>query len=381
MNNLIPEQRADKNGNLVTRHVRATPKQGTQRSAMPQPSLGASSSTRGAKKAFKPRKAQLEQHQISHNVDRYPFDQRLVTDASEKEAERERGSRYYSSYYVFKASEVEVYDVLSVAPVGEALRMLSRDIRTADEARAYLTEHGVADLILDRRDTMNEALEKNVSHYDFVSKYEDMDDKKQSSDHLVDCVRFASSSLSEGLNGTLIDQIASGRVSFDDIKAVGITRLKSHNRAYSLANAFEALNNGEGDYTIDGIKTLVDKASKEVLDSRELSYVCRAMKEIGLEATNSFKELKTLANAYHFYNIAPGSNKYEGNSKERSIYAARLHDGTNNRILSVNYSDAFFEADIPVDKAVDVINRGGGLREAIAIHEEGIQGSVAGGWL
>jgi hypothetical protein len=348
---------------------------------MPQPSLGTSKDTRGAKKAFKPRKAQLEQHQISHNVDSYPFDKRLITDASEKEAERERSSRYYSSYYVFKASEVEVYDVLSVAPIGEALRMLSRDIRTADEARAYLTEHGVADLILDRRETMNEALEKNVSHYDFVSKYEAMDDKKQSSEHLVDCVRFASTSLAEGVNGTLIDQIASGRVSFDDIKAVGITRLKPHGRAYSVVSAFEALNSGEGDYTIDGIKALVDRVSEEVLDSREFSYVCRTMKAVGLEETMSFKKLKPLANAYHFYNIAPGSNKYEGNALERTIYAARLADGVSGGATSSNYSDAFFEAGIPADKAVDVISRGGGLREAIAIHEEGIQGSVAGGWL
>lgn len=381
MSNLIPEQRADKNGNLVTRHVRATPKQGAGHSAMPQPSLGTSNDTRGAKKAFKPRKAQLEQHHISHNVDSYPFDKRLVTDASEKDAERERNSRYYSSYYAFKASEVEVYDVLSVAPIGEALRMLSRDIRTADEARAHLTEHGAADLIIDRHDTMNEALEKNVSHYDFVSKYEAMDNKKQSSHNLIDCVRFASTSLAEGVNGTLIDQIASGRISFDDIKAVGITRLKPHGRAYSAVSAFEGLSSGEGDYTIDGIKALLDRASAEVLDSREFSYVCRAMKSIGIEETLSFKKLKPLADAYHFYNIAPGSNKYEGNAMERAVYAARIRDGSVKSILSSNYSDAFFEAGIPADKAVDVISRGGGLREAIAIHEEGIQGSVAGGWL
>lgn len=381
MSNLIPEQRADKNGNLVTRHVRSTPKQGTGRSAMPQPSLGAKSEVRGAKKAFKPRKTQLEQNHISHSVDRYPFDKRLVTDESERQAERERGSRYYSSYYAFRASEVEVYDVLSVAPIGEALRMLSRGIRTADEARAHLTEHGAADLILDRHDTMNEALEKNVSHYDFVSKYEEMDDRKQSSDHLIDCVRFASTSLAEGLNGTLIDQIASGRVSFDDIKAVGITRLKSHSRAYAVVSAFEGLNSGEGDYTIDGIKALVDRASEEVLDSREFGYVCRVMRLTSLEETMSFKKLKPLANAYHFYNIAPGSNKYEGSSLERALYAARLDQGLPGRIRSSNYSDTFFEAGIPADKAVDVISRGGGVREAIAIHEEGIQGSVAGGWL
>lgn len=379
MNNLIPEQRADKNGNLVTRHVRATPKQGAGRTVMPQPSLGTSIASKGAKKPFKPREKQITQYNASHNVDSYPFDQRLVTDEEEKAEERARQNRYYSAYYVFKASEVEVYDVLSVAPVGEALRMLSRGVRTADEARTYLTEHGAADLILDRRDQMNEALEKNVSHYDFVSKSESLLEFEKSP-HLIDCVRFASSSLNEGLNGTVGYQIASGEISFEDIKAVGITKLKSYDRLYPLVDAFKALNANEGDYTVEGLKELVVRAANEDLKSH-FNYVCRLMKEIGLRETLSFKSLDNVANSYLAYKIAPGSNRYGGDALKRAVYSARLNDGLPNSTRSTTFSDQFFDAGIPVETVVDVVSRGGGVREAIAIHEEGIQASVSGGWL
>jgi len=382
MSNLIPEQRLDRNGKLVTKHVRATPTQGKGRSTMPPPSLGANTPVADAKKPFKLRKTQTVQLQQSHNVATYPVDQRLVSDDERKrKIERESNSRYHSSYYSFKASEAEIYDVLSVAPTAEALRMLSRDIRTADEARAYLREHGASDLILDRRTLMDEALEKNVSHYDFMKNLNDMKPEYRSSEHVIDCIRFASTSLMDGMNEIALSDIAEGKVSFDDIKAVGITKLKPHTRLYQLLDAFADLKKGEGDYTIDGIKAFVQKAADDGLEQRDLSYVCRAMKKVGLKEVMSFRNLGALASAFHFYNIAPGSNKYDGDAIQRTIYAARLFEGLSQNVRSSNFSDAFYESGIPVDKAIDVINRGGGVREAIAIHEEGIESSVAGGWL
>lgn len=382
MSNLIPEQRMDRNGKLVTKHVRATPKQGTGRTAMPQPSLGTAATEPSSKKPFKPRKSQTLQLTQSHDVAFYPLDTRLVSDDERrKKAEREASSRYHSTYYYFKASEAEIYDVLSVAPDAEALRMLSHDVRTADEARAYLTEHGASDLIIDRRDTMNEALEKNVSHYDFLKSYREMKDEYKSSEHLVDIVRFFSSSLSDGTNGVAMEDIATGKISFDDIKAVGITKLKPYSRLSSLLGTFADLKKGEGDYTIDGIKALIQKASDNGLEYRDFSYVCRTMKEIGLEEVMSFKNLGAVASAFHAYKLAPGSNKYEDDAIQRAVYAARIFEGMEERVRPVYFSDGFYEAGIPADKAIDVISRGGGVREAIAIHEEGIESSVSGGWL
>lgn len=381
MGNLISEKRVDRNGNLVTRHVRATPKQGAGRSAMPQPSLGSAASPVAPRRAFKPREKQRAQSHQSHNVDKYPFDSRLVTDQSEKDEEAARQNRWYSRYYTFKASEVEIYDVLSVAPIGEALRMLSRGVRSADEARQHLIDHGAGDLIIDRKSVMDEALEKNVSHYDFVSRYAEINNDYGDTEHLVDCVLFGSSSLSEGYNASVMDRIASGMISFDDIKAVGITKLKTHDRAYHLSNAFKALHEGESGYTVDNIKTLIARAQDEDFSSADWSHLSRFMDKIGISETLKFNKLKNLRDAFLTYFIAPGANRFEEDRDERAFFSAKVRDGISRYTLSTTFTDQFFEAGIPVEATIDVVSRGGGLREAIAIHEEGIAGSVSGGWL
>jgi hypothetical protein len=375
MADLIPQQRADRNGKIVTRHVRATPQQAAGRSAMPKPSVGAPDQNKAAQKAFKLRPAQLKQAHQSHPARVHDLDERLMTD-------EERGSGIsHNLYYGFEASEVDIYDVLSVAPPGAALRMLAHGVRTADEARAYLIERNAADLITDNYRTAREALEKNVSHYDFLDTYSRLDsDTGRASEHLVDAVRFASTSLNSGVNSLAEEDILSGHISFDDIKAVGVTQLKPHNRLSSLQVTFRKMKRGEGDYTIDGIKELIKRSSDENIQSREFNYVCRAMDHLGQEKVLGVKHLFNLANAFHHFKIAPGASKFE-DGIERALYLAHFKEGVNNPRMIVSASDEFYDAGIPVELAIAVAANGGGAREAMAIHEEGIESSLSGGWL
>lgn len=374
MADLIPQQRPDRNGKVVTRHVRATPRQSTGRSALPKPSVGAPGKNEAAQKAFKPRASQLKQAHQSHPAQRYELDPRLMTN------EEKRNGVSYNLYYSFEASEVDIYTVFSVAPPGAALRMLARGIRTAEEARAYLIEHNAADLITDRSSMAQEALEKNVSHYDFLESYSALTDTERASAHFVDAVRFGSSSLNQGVNSLAQDDILSGDISFDDIKAVGVTHLKPHNRLSSLQVTFRRMKRGEGDYTIDGIKELIKRSSDENLDSRNFSNVCRAMDHLGQEKVLQVKHLSNLASAFHHFKIAPGASKFE-DGIDRALYFTHFKEGVNKPLLTVSASDEFYDAGIPLETAIDVAASGGGVREAQAIHEEGIESSLSGGWL
>lgn len=375
MANLIPEQRLDRNGKLVTKHVRATPQQATQRSAMPAPSVSSQEKNEAGRKPFKPRKAQLEQEYHAHRMSRFFPDKRLLTDAELK------SWNTYNLHYSFTASEVEIYDVLSVADAGSAFQMLSRDVRTAEDAKEYLTKEGAPDLIIDRRETMREAVEKNVSHYDFVNGYESLPPSLRTSEHLIDTVRFIATSLNHGNNSQALKEINAGNISFEDIKAVGITKLKPHDRLYSLLTVFRKLHRGEGDYTVDGIKELLRRSSEDNIQNTEFNYVCRVMDQIGLEEVLKFKNLSNLAKSFHTYRIAPGASKFNSDGIDRAVYAARFTEGLNNPRVHIYISDPFFEAGIPLETAIDVAAKGGGVREAQAIHEEGIEGGLSGGWL
>lgn len=376
MTNLIPEQRLDRNGKLVTKHVRATPKQTAGRSALPQPKLAAKVQSKTGTKTFKPRSSQLQQTYHSHPASRYALDERLMTTE-----ERQRGG-LHGSYYAYTASEVDAYEVLSVAPIGAALMMLTRGIRTADEAREYLTQHGAADLIVDHRDMIQEALEKNVNHYDFVEHYElSFTDEGRSSDNLIDAIRFSSTSLNQGVNSTAVHDILSGDISYEDIKAVGVTNLKPHHRLSSLQVTFRRIKRGEGDYTIDGIKEIIKRSSEEKMESRAFNYLCRAMDELGMEEVLKVKTPTKLASNFHSYKIAPGSSRYGDDAVQRALYATQFEEGLGYPIMGVYSSDEFYNAGIPVDVAVDVRAKGGGVREAQAIHNEGIESGLSGGWL
>ena len=370
MANLVPEKRMNRNGKLVTKHVRAESPQGSQRPAIPSPQLGATKPKKAAQAVFKPRPAQLEEYYNSYKASAFNVDPRLDPDPR------------HNSYYGFSANDVEIYTVLAATKrSGDALHMLQVGIRDAAGVKKYLKKHKAMDLYADR-DFAQEALTKNIPAFDFISQDEELKPEQRDSPHYVDIIRFKTSSLNQGLNSMADKSIVDGTISFDDIKTIGITKLKSHDALYSLIPSFKAVKRGEADFTVDKIKDLLDRARKEKLKSTDFNYVCRTMDKVGMDAVLNCKELGRLASEFHAYNISPGSSHYKdsGDSVERAVYSATLKSEVRG-LMSVYVSDEYYEAGIPVEVAADVMSKGGGIREAKAIHEEGISSSVAGGWL
>lgn len=370
MNNLVPEKRMDKNGKLVTKHVRTEAPQRSQKARIPSPQLGAAAAKNAPQKPFKPRPAQLEQEYRSFTASNYALDFRLSPAPS------------YNSYYAFTASETEIYEVLAATDCGgNALTMLQAGVRDAEGVKRYLKEHKAMDLFLDR-DFAQEALQKNVSSYDFIAKDEDFPSSYRESPHYVDVVRFASSSLYVSMRQPELEDIAKGDISYDDIKAIGITLLKPHDRLSSLGKTLQRMNKGEGDFTVEKVKTLIKRSQDEKLERMDFNYLCRTMDEVGIDAVLECKSLERVSREFHAYKLSPGSSRYDDSNDaiDRALYSAKLK-GELSGLMSLYFADPFYDAGIPVEVAIEVASQGGGVLEAKAIHEEGISASVAGGWL
>ena len=380
MPNLVPEKSVDKYDVITTNHARVRTQQAPERPSTPSPPVGPLIEGQGVSKAHKARPAQLEQHGSIHRKSNYPLDDRLKSFSDRENEKLLQSSFHKSAYYEYRASDVEVYDVLAVAPTSAALKMLSDGVRSTEAAKDYLRNHGAGDLIIDRSAVIQTALKHNLNSLDFIETYDDMADCCTPENFLA-VLKFAGSSLNNGANAAVINDIAEGAISFSHIKAVGVTNLNRYERLASLRVSFRKLRRGEDGYSLGSIKELVRRSSDERVETTAFAYLCRAADEVGLEEILKVKHLSNLANAYYSYKVAQGSHRYREDGIRRALYAAYFKDGVDRIGLHVYASDEFYEAGLPVEVAIDISSRGGNAREALAVHDEGIERGLAGGWL
>lgn len=382
MNNLVPEKRMDKNGKLVTKHVRAESSSNKSK-ALPSPVIAQKPQQQPKAKKFKPRARQLEQTYRSIGLWHYPDYSSLTT-------EEVRNQRQYGHAYTsFEASDVEMFDVMSAVPTtGLALELMMRGIKTADEARYFLSIRGMDDLATDRSDLMNGALERGITPEQFISAYNSMEEEYRDSPCLLDGIEFKTTPLNYSFNGFLLGEIVNGRVDLEDVKTIGTSRLKSHNRAHSMTDLLIKLKAGEADYTVEDLKAFVIRAADAKTDARDFLRAARFAEQRGFELLQTKRDFDLVSDNYRHF-LDPTSSFHREHEDEplslsydRIEYAVRLNrEIDESRIFYLDHSTQYFEAGIPYEIAAEIINGGGGLREAKAVHEDGIKNSLSGGWL
>lgn len=374
--NLVAVQRTDKTGKVVTRHVLAAPKQASARSAMPAPALGAPAPKKTAQPSLKLRPKQLERKHHSFETTKYTADEAIAPE-SERFA-------YGFNRYAFFANEVEMYDVLSTTEkFGNAIRMMSMArVRTAEEARQYMRDAGAGDLIIDRSDLMQKLLARNIPADDYMDHYDSIPEKFLDSPHLVDALEFSASSLNKNRNAYTRHGILSGDISYDDIKYIGISALTGHSRLANIQMHLRKLHAGETEYSVFELRELAKRAVAEKLNEPSFAYVAAIFDKNHDTVLNKVKSLDKLGSYYHYYRYSPHSEKYPDKQEERALYATLLAEGVHDDLLRyTEFSDEFFNNDVPVEIAISAVDNGGGITEALAVHEGGIHTRLADGWL
>lgn len=373
MSNLIPEKRVDKNGVLVTRHVRASKALGVP---LPVPTL----QTR--RSGVEARLSLSAEQLVSKRVE-ITGPHAVVSDGLNKSLKRRSRS------LGFTASDVVAYDVLSVVDVFDAAALLSHGVTSSGQARSWLSERGLEYLLVDNAELAEQALLRRLpAEVYFGLRMKRVCDRVPAS-VMLDAVEVMMMT-DEG--NPVWEDVLDGNIRMDDVRKIGPERLGWCGDLRT------------GDYMREFLKKLKREGIEleerqliDLLEERKVTYgVDKApalVSKFGYERTVSF----------HSYGAAYSMWGYvEGGDDEYVIPRVTFFDdmarvcdelrdsGIQDGKLGWNgiqwaKVNQWYEAGLTPAEAVDC-HRGVTTMERVlavreAINEVGVSPSVSSGWL
>jgi hypothetical protein len=282
--------------------------------------------------------------------------------------------------FSFEASEVEVYDVLKVTAPDNAARLLSHGIRTADEAVEYLRNHGADDAIIDSSELAGEALQRGIKSDLFMTLGPGM--FKEGYPHVLDALEARSiASIADQVPGQVERSILDGRISLADIKYIGTSKLKTHKRLRRSAVALTNANNPDWPFTLDDLKTLVERAATETSLFTESEYYCALehLMQAGPEAINDCESLALFRAIDSSHRSHPRDERYDRIAYESKLFG--LYKQSGQRREGTELAMRLRDAGVPAEDAGRMLSEGMSERAIIAVVNEGTEKPLAEGWL
>lgn len=277
----------------------------------------------------------------------------------------------------FTASEAEAYDVAGVcAHEADAAKLLSKGIRTGDAAREYLEARGLAHLIEDRPTLMREALDKGVRFEDFVRSFSVLRAARPVEDR-IGALRFAASSFGDNpRTQSVLDRVLGGAIAFDDIKTVGIGRLKDQFKIVNFAPLLEKAHAGYEGYGIESIRAFAIRLETDESVGARFPNVVAFADLVGPEATLELPSLRAASDAFNALNLR--NEARQPGAAEKALYFARFFAAAGD---DRHTAHGYFEAGVPVETAIAVHANGGTPEQAAAVHRGEVAAPMAGGYL
>lgn len=319
----------------------------------------------------KPRASQLKQQRYEINTMSNPVAEELTNGTDWKPA------RNHS--FTFVASEADIYAVLSVAHPGDAAWMLSRGVRTADDAARYLRDHGAEHRIVKRRGIASEALRRNISSHEFMGKMKlaaigHPDDDSEGNP--IDVLELSTITSLADQWGHVAREVRYGAIRLQDIKYLGASKLKSFRRLVSVKEALEVVNDEDAKFAIDDLKYLVDRAARDSLAKDYFDVAVEYLIEEGVEGLKKIDSLKMLR--------AMATKHEYGTRFKRMTYEIDFRT-VYERKLGAKFPEQevieLFDAGVPAERAAEMINQGVPVRTIIGVVMGGTESAIAEGWL
>lgn len=203
MTHLIPEKRMDRHGRVVTRYVR--PASSGSGTAFPAPAL--------ATEWPSPSTSQNSLTLRVHIMGQFSPDGEL-----RQLVKKQRGD------IEFRASDAQIYEVLSVAAPGDALLLLNEGVRTSDGALSILHAKNLGRLVADNERWCMEAMKRSIPAQSFMESLYYGD---KNATYFMDAAEASGFDGME-LQKQVPDAVLAGTLSIDDLRTVGSHRFKMH---------------------------------------------------------------------------------------------------------------------------------------------------------
>lgn len=355
MTSLTPEQRVDKNGRLVTRHVRNGVSSAPSLAGIPAPSLPA---TR-AKKAPTPKTVQ----KLHSDIHSFYADERL------------KAVFKYGAFH-FTCSDAEAYEVMSVTDSSHtALRLLGAGVRSKQEAIAWLDKHELTDLQQDNGEVVEEVIRRGLPAIPTLLAFNKYGVDRKDQPNYFDAVEaYTVRSLREatGTSDDIPHKIWMDEISLSDVRAIGATRLATaEKKMYGVVDQLEAIHKGESPYDLEALKGLITLGE----ETNFISDTIVDAKFYGAEFVLGMKDWRYAKSLTY---LLPKGTYNKGQIKEIMKLSDDLR--ASGKFLNPDGLQLIYGAKVSVKETVEGLDKGLELSEIVAI-KEGIQPSVTSGWL
>lgn len=358
---LTPEQRLDKNGKLVTRHIRTGPAAPASLSSLPKVSLGAS-------KQQKVRKPSTTQKKHTEIRTRWA-DERL------KEVTNKKHRVFDTSR--FTCSDAEAYDVFSaVGNPDNTLRLIAAGVRTKEDAIQFLNDNDLYDLQQDGSEVMDELISRGVSAVPAMESLSKFGLDRLDHEHFFDAVEANSVRALREATGSPIDvphMVWMGEIDMADVRMIGATRLAKARDVFSVVEQLKEIKDGTSPFGAESLRQLVDLGEANFTDT--ITDPIRAAKRFGADMVLGLK----------FYSRAMSVDSALRNTPYNTAERGeiiQLNDDLLSKGKHLNPTGlrVVYDAGLGVQEIVDGLNNELELSEIAAI-KAGIEPSISSGWL
>lgn len=376
-NNLIREQRVDKNGTLNTKLVKAAGADTKSARAIPAPKVPGATA-RKAPKLTPYQKAQRNRKSESRS---FNTDLRLSNLVGVEPDWR--GMNHYD----FRASDVEMYGVYSVTSTENADALMHHGILSKDEALEFLSNNGLDRIIEDNSALMDGMIERKVSADMFLSLkrnhiIEGVDTQlvlDAAEVHTVKGFQHIRASWSHhSPDPELTERVLTGKIALDDLKTFGAGRLKSSSDYMGIVTALERIKEGSVEYTATQLRNYLDDKKSDLSHGDAIALA----NAYGVNAARNYQDQYRAHRMHSVLMHRPDLNNYEKSNImmfNDLFYMVVNRDGR----VAISEADVIELQKSGVDPllAARHIVDGREVQQILAIHEKGIAPSISDGWL
>lgn len=379
MSNLVPEKRLDKNGRLVTKHVR-TSGDGKAPTALPKVSVKSPKKQTKEDRALEKRVRRLDSRLL------YSFDSNRYTIEAD-----ERLKPIFQDGYSPRCTHNEFYDMLERLNVSDAIVLLSNGLK-ADKLDAFCKKNKFEDRLVDNSELVAELRARGIT----ATGYFEMacgSDKPKSQKALIDAAEchemYPIKTYASVYEASRVYPmyLLNEQINLSDIKDIGVERCSDPERFRGI---LLKLKKGESRSTALEIGEMMDRTKNIDIGLASTGnnllhiYGARASlaMELGSEIAEKAKNPRFIVDTL---DVAREKNLSHEDTVAYCSFVNEVFDAnedyTDVYMLVDSFTFDLWKAGVSPEHAKAGFDQDMTMGQIIAIHSENITPSVASGWL
>jgi len=360
---LVPEKRVDRNGRLVTKHVRAARSQ-SPKASLPAPTAVPPKKSKKLPVArTKPRLWDVYKSQCGADPALIKASNSVVLDLN----------------YYFEASDVEAYNVMACVSPANFIPLLACGIKTSEDAIAFLKSNNLERLIVDNAALAEQALERNLPAQSVKEMSQAFPQATIDDPTYFDAVEINGMKGYKEASVKIPKLILDGKINIDDLKTVGVAGVKAGGAYGVILRQLEKINSGTSTMDAEELSQIIKKVASS--SASHPAFVNEAIRLADRRGVELAMRIEDTSSAERLDNSLLSREFSPSKVSDILIWNDQVNSGVSLGYVPLDQLIELFEAGIQPKDAAEGLSQKLHAHQIIGIHRNGIQPAVSGGWL